>query len=210
VAQLLESFGNHKIKLDPRLWATSGTPAIARPSRPLASQTANIECLQIPALAAIASFTRDVQGNLPAIRSTHEVLRSDLAKVRALHSAVSSLEPTLPARQIHARRQTAYGTLLLLGLMANWALSTFGIGDPRSLKLEKDTLIDETMELAEQASQYRPLAASAMPGFLMAAKSMTDDAARLARLEDLLMLYQGDFPVSNWSTKDWPLDSLWC
>jgi len=208
VAQLLESFGNHKIKLDPRLWATSGPAPIARPSRPLASQAANIECLQIPTLAAIAGFTRDVQGNLPAIHSTHEILRSDLAKVKALLSAVSALEPTLLARQTQARRQTAYGTLLLLGLMANWALSMFGVGDPRALELEKVTLIDEVMELAEQASQYRPLAASAMPGFVMAAKAMTDDVVRLARLEELLVLYRADFPVSNWSTQNWPLDSM--
>ncbi|KAK3344541.1 hypothetical protein B0T25DRAFT_557293 [Lasiosphaeria hispida] len=207
---LLESLGNHKIKLDPRLWAASDPPPIARPSRPRSYEAANIECLQIPALAAIAGFTRDVQGNLPAIRSTHEVLRSDLAKAKALLSAVSALEPPLRARQIQARRQTAYGTLLLLGLMANWALSMFGVGDPGALELEKVTLIDEVMELAEQASQFRPLAASAMPVFVMAAKAMTDDADRLARLEELLVLYRTDFPVSNWSTKDWPLDSLSC
>lgn len=198
MAQLLESFGNHNINLDPRLWAISDLAPIARPSRQLASQAANIECLQIPALAAMASFTRDVQGNLPAIRSTRSTIRSDLAKVKALLSAVSALEPTLAARRIHARRQTAYGTLLLLGLMANWALSMFGVGDdPRALELEKAALIDELVELAQQASQYRPLAASAMSGFVVAAKAMTDDEVRLARLEEVLVLYRGDFPVSN-------------
>lgn len=195
--QLLESFGNHKINLDPRLWATSEGPApIARPSRQLASQAANIECLQIPALAAMASFTRDVQGNLPAIHSTYETLRSDLAKAKAILSAVSALEPTLEARRVHARRQTAYGTLLLLALMANWALSMYGVGDARGLELEKVTMIDEVVELAQQASRYRPLAASAMSGFVMAAKAMTDDEVRLERLEEMLVLYRADFPVS--------------
>lgn len=103
------------------------------------------------------------------------------------------------ATHVHARRQTGYGILLLLGLMGNWALSAFGIGDPRALELEKIFLIDEIMGLAQKASQYRPLAASAMPGFIMAAKTMTDDAdaTRLARLEELLALYQSDFPAAK-------------
>ena len=128
--------------------------------------------------------------------------------MKALVSEVAVPEPSLLARRIHARRQTGYGTLLLLGLMANWALSTFGMGDPRDLELEKVMMIDEIVELAQEASQYRPLAASAMPGFVMAAKTMTDDAVKLARMEELLALYRSDFPSSNWSTKDWPLDSL--
>lgn len=116
--------------------------------------------------------------------------------MRALLDEVSATaEHTLIARRIHARRQTSYGTLLLLGLMANWTLSAFGIGDPHALEAEKIALVDEVMELAQQASQYRPLAASAMPRFIMAAKTMTDDAARLARLEELLTLYRSDFPA---------------
>ncbi|KAK3380844.1 hypothetical protein B0H63DRAFT_474464 [Podospora didyma] len=197
VIVLLESFGNHKIRLDPSLWATSEPPVIARPNRPPVNQATDIECLRIPTLAAVSSYTRNVQGNLPAIQSTYEVLQNDLAKMKVLLSEASETNLTLLARQIHARRQTGYGTLLLLGLMANWALSVFGIGDPRALELEKATLVDEIMDLAQRASQYRPLAASAMPGFLMAAKTMTDDAARLARLEELLALYRSDFPASN-------------
>lgn len=145
----------------------------------------------------MASFTRDVHGNLPAIHSTYGNLRSDLAKAKAILSAVSALEPTLEARRIHARRQTAYGTLLLLALMANWALSIYRVGDARGLELEKVTMIDEVVELAQLASRYRPLAASAMSGFVMAAKAMTDDEVRLERLEELLVLYRADFPVSN-------------
>ena len=119
--------------------------------------------------------------------------------MKTLLSGASEPNLTLSAARIQARRQTSYGTLLLLGLMANWALSTFGVGDPRALELEKTTLVDEIMDLAQSASRYRPLAAGAMPGFIMAAKAMTstEDAARRARLEELLALYLSDFPASN-------------
>jgi len=188
--QLLESFGNPKIKLDPRLWAS--TPAIPRPSRPRISGANEIESLSIQSLAAVSGYTRNVQGSLPDIQSSYQVLRHDLVKMKALLLASS-------AKHVHARRQTGYGTLLLLGLMANWALATFKIGDQPTLESEKVFFIDEIMELAQEASQYRPLAASAMPGFIMAAKETTDetDTARRTRLEELLVLYQSDFPAAK-------------
>ncbi|KAK3357259.1 beta-lactamase/transpeptidase-like protein [Lasiosphaeria hispida] len=201
VLTLLESFGNHKIKLDPRLWAAEDTPAVARPSRPPADEAHHIECLQVSSLAAVSGFTRDVQGSLPAIRSTYEVLQTDLAKMKALLSEVSTTaasDLTLSERRIHVRRQTGYGTLLLLGMMANWALGVYGVGgNPLALELERTMLVDEVVELARQASQYRPLGSSAMPGFIMAAKITTDDAVRLGQLEELLALYQSDFPSSK-------------
>ncbi|KAK0642181.1 hypothetical protein B0T16DRAFT_421144 [Cercophora newfieldiana] len=191
VIVIIESFANHKINLDPSLWAPSGSPVIARPNRPPANHAPGIECLRIPSLAAIADYTRNPQGNLPAIISAHAVLQCDLANMKALLSEVQD------ARHIHARRQTSYGTLLLLGLMANWALRVFGIGNPHALELEKAMLIDEIIDVAQGALQYRPLAASAMPRFIMAARMMADNKARLVRLEELLTLYRSDFPTSD-------------
>ncbi|KAK1759946.1 hypothetical protein QBC47DRAFT_438281 [Echria macrotheca] len=194
---LLESLSNHKIKLDPRLWTPSRSPAIARPARPPADAALDIECLKIPTLAAVSAYTRDVAGNLPAIKSTYDILQTDLAKMKMLLSGVSGSNIPAAASWTRARRQTGYGTLLLLGLMANWALTAFRVGDVSALMAERVSLVDEVMELAQRAVEYRPLAASAMPGFIMAAKVMTDDAVRLARLDELLALYQSDFHGSG-------------
>lgn len=202
---ILESIGNPKIKLDPRLWEASGSPAIARPSRPPVSDANHIECLQVSRLAAISGFTRDVQGSLPEILSTYEVLHTDLAKMKALLSEMSmrpAPDLTLSERRGQVRRQTGYGTLLVLGMMANWALRVYGVGDPRALELEKDMFVDEVVELARQAAQYRPLGSSATSGFIVTAKAMTDDAVRLEQLGELLSLYQSDFLSSKGSSKD--------
>jgi len=117
--------------------------------------------------------------------------------MKALLSGMSPSELTLAQRRIHVRRQTGYGTLLVLGMMANAALSAFGIGDPHTLELERASLVDEVVELAQQAAQYRPLGSSATPGFITAARTMTNDAAKLERLHELLQAYQSDFPLSN-------------
>ncbi|KAM7189307.1 hypothetical protein V8F20_010215 [Naviculisporaceae sp. PSN 640] len=217
---ILESFGNHKIKLHPKLVAEATPeqpPLVARPNRQPPHVTADdIECLRIPTLATLASYVRDIEGNLPAIQSTYYgPLQRDLAKMKRL------LTNNPNPRHVHARRQTRYGTLLLLAILANWALSSHNhsgtVGqDPRgaTLELEKADIVDEVIHLAEQASAYRPLAASAMPGFIMAAKTtlitmsppadhesgVNGRAARrhqqLARLEELLAVYRGDFPAA--------------
>ncbi|KAK4224476.1 hypothetical protein QBC38DRAFT_485370 [Podospora fimiseda] len=200
VLVLLESFSNHKIKLDTRLWASSTSPAIAKPFRPPMKGISEIECLRASSLAAISGYTRNIQGSLPEIVTFHEVWQVDLANMKALLSGMSNMaasELTLAQRRIHVRRQTGYGTLLLLGMMANWALRAFVIGDMHTLELEIAMIVDEVVELAEQAIQYRPLGSSAMPGFINAAKAMTTNMTKLDRLEELLQSYQSDFPLCH-------------
>ncbi|KAK3345911.1 hypothetical protein B0T25DRAFT_265643 [Lasiosphaeria hispida] len=133
----------------------------------------DMECLRPANLAAISNYTRDVQGNLPAIASMHQTLQIDLARIKALLSPMTSKsfgDLTLAERRLHVRRQTGYGVLLLLGMMGNWALSAYGVGDASVLQIERDMLVDEVAELAGEAVWYRPLGAAAMPGFIMAAR----------------------------------------
>ncbi|KAM7218656.1 hypothetical protein V8F06_005975 [Rhypophila decipiens] len=228
VVVLLESFSNHRINLNPILWA-SDSQSIARPSRePYLTNTSTgtdgVECLRIPVLASISSYVRDVRGNIAGIRSTyHGPLQRDLARMKFLLSDPVTCRDT--PRHVHARRQTRYGTVLLLGLMANWALSVYDRDDTTAtattagnvdagggadLENEANYLVDEVIHLAEEASVYRPLAASAMPAFIMAARTMLtmkhhpgeDEEvrrgrmSRLGRVEELLVLYRGDFPAA--------------
>ena len=121
--------------------------------------------------------------------------------MKLLLSSTSDLT-LLSERRLHVRRQTGYGTLLLLGMMASWALRAYEVGNIHALELDKVMFIDEVVELAQQASQYRPLGSSAMPGFIKAAMIMTDDAAKKEVLEELLALYQSDFSSANWLARE--------
>ncbi|KAK0609448.1 hypothetical protein B0T14DRAFT_608213 [Immersiella caudata] len=194
---LIESFANHKINLDPRLWESSpDSPPIPRPPQP---RVTNIECLKPSSLAAVSGFIRNIQGNLSEILSMHQTLQGDLVKMKNLLAGMaskSSRQLSLGERRTQVRWQTGYGFLLLLGMLANWALTAYGLGDAIALGAERDMLVDEVAELAKQAEQYRPLGSSAMPGFIVAAKMMTQDPSKLELLEKLLASYRSDFPVS--------------
>ncbi|KAK4446287.1 hypothetical protein QBC34DRAFT_411854 [Podospora aff. communis PSN243] len=196
---LLESFANPKINLDPRLWEPSpDLRPIPRPSRPKSKMSTDIKCLQPSYLAAVSGYIRDVQGHLPDILAMHQTLQDDLVRMKTLLAGVAGKGPrgqTLTERRLQVRWQTGYGVLLLLGLMANWALATYGLGDAVCLEGEMVMLVDEVAELAQEAAQYRPLGSSAMPAFIIAAKMMTQDPAKLKVLQDLLVLYRSDFPV---------------
>lgn len=70
--------------------------------------------------------------------------------------------------------------------------------DLAQLAVEADELIDQAINLAENAMQYRPLAASATPVCLMVAWAVTDDLSKQKRLEELLDEYQQDFTSVKW------------
>jgi hypothetical protein len=67
-----------------------------------------------------------------------------------------------------------------------------------SLAEESATFVDEVINLAENASQYRPLGSSSMPLCLVAALAATDDVMKQERLDKLLAEYQTDFASARW------------
>ena len=201
----MESLGNTKIKLDPRLWAAPD-PEDFGPRTPTQEEH-HIESLQLRSLARFSDYAKNVSGSLPEIMSSYKVLQADCMKMAAILSTIpmtrsaqgiptTELLPT-SARRLHSLRLTCYCLLISLAFMSNGVLRRI---DPSNLalKLESDAFVDESIIVAHQAAQYRPLGSSAVPICLISAWVATEDAARQARLLEVIAGYNSDFTSVNW------------
>jgi len=70
--------------------------------------------------------------------------------------------------------------------------------DHTSLLPESVGFVEETVTLATDALQYRPLGSSSMPLVLTTAWVATKDKFCRRRIEKLLEEYQSDFTIMNW------------
>lgn len=144
----------------------------------------------------------EVQSRYQSIRSECNEMESILSKTPMSRAAegilITNLDPT--AKRLHVRQQTGHGILIMISLALNAILQTCKPPDSDSelLAFEADRLIDQAINLAEQAMQYRPLAASATPMCLIVAWAVADDAFKQERLQELLEEYQQDFASVRW------------
>lgn len=92
--------------------------------------------------------------------------------------------------------QRAYGIGLLIVTILNWLLRALTHStETRELLEEATILVNETLELAEQAKQYRPLAAGYIITLLTAScVAATNDHERLVTMT-VLDDYRQDFPL---------------
>lgn len=147
--------------------------------------------------------------DLAEAQSRYDHVRNDCAKLQAILSKtpmtrspegilVTNLAPA--AKRLHVRQQTGHGILLMIALALNGCLQTHHsyATDETTLASEADGLVDQVITLAEQAMQYRPLAASATPVCLMVAWAVTDDPGKQDRLQELLDEYEKDFSSASW------------
>lgn len=202
---VFESFINPKIKLGPWVWDMAQNSA----SRGSGKGHYRPENLGLGPMARISTFLRDPKSHLDEIQSMYYALREECMKMEAILSQtpmtrskegilVACLPP--PARRIHVRQQTSHGILLMITLAFKAILCAYeppGV-DCAAMGLEADILVQHVITLAEQAMQYRPLAASATPLCLMVAWAVTEDMLTRLRLERLLEEYQTDFPSARW------------
>lgn len=194
---MIESFLNPKIQLDPRLWATPelvGPWKIERPT---------IESLELGNLAKVSALLKDENLNLPELQSAYQLVRGDCSKLKNALSKVEVSEgmPTtsqpLSIRRLHVRHQNVYGTLLMLAIILNAALLMCKPSDS-SLIEDSVVFVDEVIALAQQASQYRPLGASATSVCLVATLAVSNDISRQTEVEKLLAEYAADFEAAPW------------
>lgn len=152
---------------------------------------------------------RSPQMDLAEVQSRYDHVRNDCAKLQAILSKapmtrspegiiVTNLAPA--AKRLHVRQQTGHGILLTIALALNGSLQTHNTfaTNGTTLAFEADSLVDQVLILAEQAMQYRPLAASATPSCLMVAWAVTDDPVKQNRLQELLDEYEKDFASARW------------
>ncbi len=86
----------------------------------------------------------------------------------------------------------------MFALILNTQLRAFNIDDVLTLVAESKALITETIILAEDATQYRPLGSSGIPLCLVCAWAGMNEASSRLRIEELLAEYQQDFAIARW------------
>ncbi|KAF7862537.1 hypothetical protein EAF04_007410 [Stromatinia cepivora] len=153
-----------------------------------------IQSLKLQVLAKVPEYLRNPEQHLPAIKSTYHQMKIDLSTMR--HS-LENLGRAPHTKTLHSRFQAAYGLILAFTNILNTLLRAFP-HDHASLLPESIAYFDETISLAEDALQYRPLGSSAMPLVLTSAWVATKDISQRSKVEKLLEEYRSDFAIMNW------------
>lgn len=153
-----------------------------------------IHSLKLYVLAQIPEYLRYPELHLPAIKSTYHQMTIDLSKMRL---TLDDLGRNPLTKTLHSRFQAAYSLVLSFANIMNSILRIFP-HDDTSLFSEAQGFVEETIALAEDALQYRPLGSSAMPLVLTTAWVATQDISQRSRIEELLAGYQSDFVIMKW------------
>ncbi|KAK6594953.1 hypothetical protein H4I96_10684 [Botrytis cinerea] len=153
-----------------------------------------IESLKLQTLAKVPDYLRYPEEYLPEIESTYTQMKIDISTMR---NSLNKLGQAPNTRTLHSRFQAAYSLILSFANLLNSLLRVFS-EDHTSLIPESVCYVGETILLAEEALEYRPLGSSAMPLVLTTAWVATSDISRRIRIEKLLIEYQSDFAIMNW------------
>jgi hypothetical protein len=184
--QIVESIGNPKIQLNPWLQGITEHRDKANP----------FESLKLGNLAKISDFINFPEANLVQMRFIYQSMGNEMLKVRQFLAQIMAQD--VPDRAMHSRYQTIYGIQLTFALILNTQLRAFSINDFLTLVAESKTLVTETIVLAEDATQYRPLGASGIPLCLVCAWAGTNETPVRMRVEEILAEYQQDFAIARW------------
>ncbi|TGO22442.1 hypothetical protein BPAE_0168g00130 [Botrytis paeoniae] len=153
-----------------------------------------IESLKLQTLAKVPEYLGYPEEYLPEIKSTYAQMKIDLSTMR---TSLDKLCQAPRTRTLHSRFQVAYSLILSFANLLNSLLRVLS-EDHTSLIPESVCYVEETIVLAVDALEYRPLGSSAMPLVLTTAWVSTSDISRRFRIEKLLIEYQSDFAIMNW------------
>ncbi|KAF7955585.1 hypothetical protein EAE96_004511 [Botrytis aclada] len=184
VPLIMEGIRNPRVK-----W----TPVIGKLTE-ARDKAIGIESLKLQTLAKVPEYLRYPEKHLPEIKSTYVQMRIDLSTMR---NSLDKLRQAPHTRTLHSRFQAAYSLILSFANLLN-SLLRVSSDDRISLIPESVCYVEETIVLAEDALEYRPLGSSAMPMVLTTAWVATSDKSRRVRIEKLLIEYQSDFAIMNW------------
>ncbi|KAF7929749.1 hypothetical protein EAE99_004653 [Botrytis elliptica] len=184
VPLIMEGIRNPKVK-----W----TPVIGKLTE-ARDNAVGIESLKLQTLAKVPEYLRYPGEYLPEIKSTYIQMKIDLSTMR---NSLDKLHQAPHSRTLHSRFQAAYSLILSFANLLNSLLRALS-EDLTSLIPESVCYVEETIVLAEEALEYRPLGSSAMPMVLTTAWVATSDVSRRIRIEKLLIEYQSDFAIMNW------------
>ncbi|KAK0105065.1 hypothetical protein ONS95_004570 [Cadophora gregata] len=186
VPVIVESIAKPNIQLHPWLEKLTQARDAACP----------MQSLKLGNMAKISEFISNPQGNLVEMQFIYGSMAPELAKIRAFLANI--VEAGDIDRTIHSRYQTVYGIQLSFAMILNVLLRSFSVDNFMGMLDECTLLVSETITLAEDARQYRPLGSSGAPTTLVCAWAATSDMAQRKRAEELMDEYQADFAIANW------------
>ncbi|KAH7372138.1 hypothetical protein BKA64DRAFT_689172 [Cadophora sp. MPI-SDFR-AT-0126] len=155
-----------------------------------------MESLKLRNMAKLSEFISNPQGNLVEMQFIYGSMAPELAKIRAFLASIVDAGDI--DRTVHSRYQTVYGIQLSFAMVLNVLLRSFSVDNFMGMLDECTLLVNETIVLAENARQYRPLGSSGAPTTLVCAWAATSDMAQRKRAEELMNEYQADFAIANW------------
>ncbi|PVH95317.1 hypothetical protein DM02DRAFT_675565 [Periconia macrospinosa] len=210
--QLLERFYNPKIKFGP--WFQKAL-AWQGPSAKDAGQPYS---LSLRGIYQLTEFMQDPASYQSGIEVAYYVLCQHVSKIGKsladLDSCIAQEKNTGkdPTGQMALKLfwSLQYGLLLAFATILNYTLRAFpNVGSlSGSLAEEAGHFVDESLGLGESASCLRPFSTEWVPLVLCFAWATTTDRAKLAKAEELMRMYDADFPgvehvrVAKW-TKRW-------
>jgi hypothetical protein len=186
-----------------KLFNTYGQPHGPR-KPPQTNDDGPIETLSLRSIARIGEFLRYPKLHLMEMASFYRQLLVDCRKVRLRLDQLTELTLQLqnplqsyPIVKQHTAYQAAYGMANTFALIIGSILRIF---DPSDYALVEDSerISEDVMELAENASQYRPVGSGYMPVCLIAAWAATYGTPKQAKVENTLQDWQSDFKEVKW------------
>ena len=185
------------------MWGT--LPNHLGPIPPIESIT-TVESLKLHHLAKIMRMTRDFDNNIPGLRFAYDLMMSDAAVMsnvlnifeqRATESKRARGRVSMQAKKLHVRYQNSYGILLYIAISLHRGLELAGVlGDTKHIDLEY--LVRESINLTQQAMQYRPLGSSSVPFCLTMAYAICPHPELSIIMDDLLAEWEMDFEATRW------------
>lgn len=155
-----------------------------------------MESLKLRNLGKIPDFIQHPEPHLAEMKSIYKLIKEELAQVRMF--LISIVEQDKIDRTLHCQYQMVYGIQLSFAMVLNVLLRSFGIGNLVGMLDECSVLVNESITIAEDARQYRPLGSSGIPTTLVCAWAATVDMVQRQRLEELMDEYQEDSKTANW------------
>ncbi|KAH7311050.1 hypothetical protein BKA65DRAFT_441444 [Rhexocercosporidium sp. MPI-PUGE-AT-0058] len=186
VPVIVESIARPEIQLHP--WLERLTKA--------RDDACPMESLKLRNMGMISEFINHPEAHLVEMQFIYQSMGEDLAKIQGYLTKI--VEAGDPDRRAHSRYQTVYGIQLSFALLLNVLLRSFSGNNFLGMLKECTALVNETIALAEDARQYRPLGSSGAPTTLVCAWAATTDLAQRRRAEELMDEYQADFEIANW------------
>ncbi|KFA77433.1 hypothetical protein S40288_03086 [Stachybotrys chartarum IBT 40288] len=201
------SMTNSRINLGPAFWSIMQRLAPPNPPTPepldeemaLADQGGTFPSLHFQNLGKLPRFLREPESHYGEILYIYDMVQRDIPRFEAKLAEMPILLSQLDTPNARTRRdiQSAYAMALAMAIVLNQILEAFG---HFSSKWSKDcnSFIKKIINVAEEASRFRPIGAGFMVGSLSIAWAATAEPKLKKQLQYLKDEFFKSFKGENW------------